>query len=102
MVHMLARGVNFMKAILSLLAATGFMISFARADDAAPVVAPLPDGWTARSDGGYAHAQSGVACTKVVGTYNFVRLDGASDPGILGVCIYSGGDVRVRRRCTRW
>jgi hypothetical protein len=84
-----------MKAILSLISAFCFMISLAWAYDAAPVVAPLPDGWTARADGSYTHLQSGVVCSKTIGTYNFVRLDGPSDAGILGICIYSGGDVRV-------
>ena len=84
-----------MKAILSLLAATGFMASFAWADDAAPVAAPLPDGWAMHDDSSYVHAQSGVVCSKTIGTYNFVRLEGPSDPGILGMCVYSGGDVRV-------
>jgi hypothetical protein len=68
---------------------------------ASPVIAQsappaaLPDGWTLDSNGSYAQSQSGVICAKTVGSYNFVRLDGASDPNILGVCVYSGGDVRV-------
>lgn len=55
----------------------------------------LPDGWTSNSDGGYAHHDSGVTCAKTIGTYALTRLDGAAPPGTLGVCVYSGGDVRV-------
>jgi len=64
------------------------------AQDATPA-ATLPAGWVLNADGSYLHSQSGLICTKTVGSYNFVRLDGASDPNILGVCVYSGGDVRV-------
>jgi hypothetical protein len=84
-----------MKVILSLSSAFCFMTSIAWANGTAPVVTPPPDGWIAQADGSYAHPQSGVVCAKAIGTYNFVRLDGPSDAGILGVCIYSGGDVRV-------
>jgi hypothetical protein len=84
-----------MKAILSLSSAFCFMMSIAWADGTAPMVTSAPDGWIAQADGGYAHPQSGVVCAKAIGTYKFVRLDGPSDPGILGVCVYSGGDVRV-------
>lgn len=55
----------------------------------------LPDGWASNSDGGYVHHDSGVACVKAIGTYTLTRLDGAAPPGTLGVCVYSGGDVRV-------
>jgi hypothetical protein len=77
-----------MKAVLCLIAVLG--AGAALADSTAP-----PDGWTLNGDGVYSHSQSGVVCAKTVGTYNFVRLDGPSEPNILGVCVYSGGDLRI-------
>lgn len=53
-----------------------------------------PEGWTL-SDATYTHTESGVTCPKTMGTYAFVRLDGPAEPNVLGVCIYSGGPVRV-------
>jgi hypothetical protein len=63
----------------------------ARAADPAPV----PDGWTRADDGTYTHVQSGVVCRPASGPYTLVRLEGPSEPGILGVCIYSGGPLRI-------
>ena len=57
--------------------------------------APLPDGWSRGDDGTYTHDKSGVVCPPAKGPYTFVRLDGPSDPGILGVCNYSGGPARI-------
>jgi len=77
--------------------AAAFLTSLADpvcAADAVPAT-PLPEGWTQASDGTYTHTESKIACPKTVGTYEFVRLDGPSAPNLLGVCIYSGGAVRV-------
>jgi hypothetical protein len=57
--------------------------------------APVPDGWTRADDGTYAHTQSGVICHPAKGPYTLVQVDGASDPGILGVCQYSAGPLRI-------
>jgi hypothetical protein len=65
------------------------------ADDAAAPGNSPPNGWSAGADGTYTQVESGVRCPKTVGTYTFVRLDGPSDPNILGVCNYTGGEVRV-------
>ena len=54
-----------------------------------------PDGWSRADDGTYTHDKSGVVCPPAMGAYTFVRLDGPTDSGILGVCVYSGGPVRV-------
>jgi hypothetical protein len=55
----------------------------------------LPDGWQATPDGGYAHAASGITCTKQMGTFALASLEGPQAPSIVGTCIYSGGEVRI-------
>jgi hypothetical protein len=55
----------------------------------------LPDGWTQNSDGAYEHASSGVVCAKTIGKYTLTKLDDAAPLGLLGTCVYDGGDMRV-------
>lgn len=70
--------------------------AFAIAASCAPSLADdVPAGWTHGADGSFTHSESGVVCAVTTGTFQFVRLDGAADPNILGTCVYSGGDVRV-------
>jgi len=54
-----------------------------------------PDGWSRATDGTVTHTASGVTCPPAMGAYAFVQLDGPSEPGILGVCQYSGGVLRI-------
>jgi hypothetical protein len=54
-----------------------------------------PGGWTRADDGTYTHTQSGATCPPAVGPYNLIQVDGPSEPGILGVCQYSAGPLRI-------
>jgi hypothetical protein len=84
-----------MRANICVLAGLVGLASPATADNTPSAASIPPDGWALNNDGSYLHAQSGVICAKIVGTYNFVRFGEPSDPNILGTCVYSGGDVRV-------
>ncbi|HEY1711072.1 MAG TPA: hypothetical protein VGG10_22595 [Rhizomicrobium sp.] len=86
----MVKAVMQVRAVSLLLALAG---SSALAAD--PTPASPPDGWTRAADGTYAHSESGVICPAAFGPYKFARLDGPSAPTTLGVCVYSGGDVRV-------
>ena len=90
-----------MKAMPCILVSFGMLVSAAVADNLRATAAASPEGWTVNSDGSYTHTQSGVVCTKIMGTYNFRRLDGPTEPNILGTCVYSGGDNCHNARISR-
>jgi hypothetical protein len=70
--------------------------AFVVAASSAPSLAgDVPAGWIHGADGSFAQSESGVVCAATTDTFQFVRLDGAAGPNVLGTCVYSGGDVRV-------
>jgi hypothetical protein len=84
---MIMRQALFAGVVVALATAT-----VAAAAEPAPV---LPSGWTQDAGGTYHHPDSRTLCHPALGSYTLTRLDGPSEPGILGVCVYTGGTLRI-------